>query len=459
MAATEESKDSPLRSLSSFKSEIPGGDGLGAMDPKNSKSFHQYLDMVINGAVFLFIIVLLVLVICFLVAVELMIAFGVIMDVGVKKDSTLRALSATTLAILAFFVIEVTIRVFSLGAFIKKQKIEMFDIFIVTITFIIDLVLLASNIEGDSPGTRAITLIISFRLWRLCGIYNTGVSKAREQASSELQMEKYARNQAEIQADALQAQCDQQLKEIAHLRDYMRQHSLDPDSPKLGFPLDYRRRYTIAVDFDKADTVRVNDRVNSESSLASAIASLETSTKLESSGRGGAGGSGSRRGQRSDNPPSSSSSTSTPTVRPVQLNNLSKYNSHHTSRSTREGRSNPAYEIEIGEEAKEREGRRGGDRGEEDAEPTAVTGALEGITNLAFEDDRPGDEEMMEIGDGGEVVLPEGPSPSTNNNADDEAQLRLELDEIGRLSDAALLEELGGSSVTQDINGVPTTSL
>ena len=38
-----------------------------------------------------------------------------------------------------------------------------------------------------------------------------GVSKAREQASSELQMEKYARNQAEIQADALQAQCDQQL--------------------------------------------------------------------------------------------------------------------------------------------------------------------------------------------------------------------------------------------------------
>ena len=52
-------------------------------------------------------------------------------------------------------------------------------------------------------------------------------------------------------------------KEIAHLRDYMRQHSLDPDSPKLGFPLDYRRRYTIAVDFDKADTVRVNDRVNS----------------------------------------------------------------------------------------------------------------------------------------------------------------------------------------------------
>lgn len=36
-------------------------------------------------------------------------------------------------------------------------------------------------------------------------------------------------------------------------------------------------------------------------------------------------------------------------------------------------------------------------------------------------------------------------------DADDEAQLRLELDEIGRLSDAALLEELGGSSVTQDI--------
>ena len=50
-------------------------------------------------------------------------------------------------------------------------------------------------------------------------------------------------------------------KEIAHLRDFMRQHSLD--SPKIGYPLDYRQRYTIAVDFDKADTVRVNDRVNS----------------------------------------------------------------------------------------------------------------------------------------------------------------------------------------------------
>nr|XP_054755835.1 uncharacterized protein LOC129261827 [Lytechinus pictus] len=125
MATTEESKDSPLRSLSSFKSEIPGGDGLGAMDPKHSKSFHQYLDMVVNGAVFLFIVVLLVLVICFLVAVELLIAFSVIMDGSVKKESTLRALSATTLAILALFVIEVTIRVFSLGAFIKKQKIEV----------------------------------------------------------------------------------------------------------------------------------------------------------------------------------------------------------------------------------------------------------------------------------------------------------------------------------------------
>lgn len=63
-------------------------------------------------------------------------------------------------------------------------------------------------------------------------------------------------------------------KEIAHLRDYMRQHSLDPDSPKLGFPLDYRRRYTIAVDFDKADTVRVNDRVNSGKKESTPLAPL-----------------------------------------------------------------------------------------------------------------------------------------------------------------------------------------
>lgn len=354
-----------------------------------------------------------------------------------------------------FFVIEVTIRVFSLGHIIKKQKLEIFDIFIVSITFIIDLVLLASKIEEKNPGTKAITFLISFRLWRICGIYNSGITKARAQASSELQTEKYARNQAEIQADALQAQCDQQLKEIAHLRDYMRQHSLDPDSPKMGFPPDYRHRYTIAVDFDKADTVRVNDRVNSESSLASAIANLESSTRSEPPVRGG--GSGIRRGQRLDNPVSSS--TSSPTLRAAQLNNLST--TPTTSHLSREGNSNSAYDIEIGEEAREREGTSGERRGTEDVDSPAVTGALEGITNLGFEDDHSGDGgEMVETGDDQvEDMLPEGPSPSTNNNADDEAQLRLELDEIRRLSDAALMEELGSASVTQDINGVPTTSL
>ncbi|XP_072166807.1 uncharacterized protein [Diadema setosum] len=439
MASTVESKDSPLRSLSSFKSEIPGGDALGSMDAENSaKSFHQYLNSVINGAVFLSVIVILVLFICIIVSVELLISLNGCSLEDAKREEVKTALSATTLAFLALFLVEVTVRVLSLGLLkIKQHKLELFDVVVVTVTFVIDLALLASGVEDNKSWCKATTYIISLRLWRVYGIYATGVNKAREGAIAELQTVKYARNQAEIQADALQSQCDQQLKEIAHLRDFLRQHNLEPDSPKMMFPPDYRHRYTIAVDFDKADTVRVNDRVNSESSLASAIANLELISETDQRervptiGGGGTGGQGAHQGHS----PSSLASTSAGRS-PAHQNILGTTQvSGHPPRGS--------FDIEIGEEARET-----GARGD----------GMKGITNPAFDPEE--DEEEEEDGDHtmeGPSDVPEGVSPSTNNNADDEAQLKLELEEIQRLSQEAL-EQLELTS-THEINGVPTTSL
>lgn len=273
----KDATDSPMRSLSSFKDEIPGGE---FPPPKSdgedaNKSFREFLDSIINSAPFHITMLLLMFGHCFLLTAEVLLA--VRETTGGSDDSIINALASTCLAFLSFFVLEVTLRVFSTGCRIFKRRLEVFDILVVVTAFILDVVVFAANIKYD--WCRALSYLILLRCWRFYGIYYAEVKRIHNDMRTDIEMAKYGRRQAETQADALQSERDAQLKEIFHLREFLHQHSLDPDSKmpdcvQSHSPNRNQPGYSRTVSIDRAETMREETRLYPAYSEESAISSI-----------------------------------------------------------------------------------------------------------------------------------------------------------------------------------------
>ncbi|XP_038077656.1 uncharacterized protein LOC119745404 isoform X2 [Patiria miniata] len=415
------------------------------------KRCHQHLDQFINSIPLHVSALVLNAANCFIVASELLFSYDMIAVAPDDKKMVLSALSASSLAILSLFLLEVVVRVFSMGAHFRRRKLEIFDACVVLLTFIPDLVFFVIQLQDNYiwyPFTRAFSFIVALRMWRCWGILRGEKKRVREESACELEMEKYARRQAEAQADALQAQCDQQLKEIAYLRDFLHQNNLDPDTTKLDFVPNYRTSASIsssAIDYDKADTLRVNGKLSKDASLdsiASSTKDLATSISstqniysepptLSSSAPSGspALSSSLQHGNHANEQFASAAS------RQIVQEAISEVR-QETSSPSHEGLSNAGF-IHDGE------GQSGG------LSTVTERRALEdemnrGVTNLAFEGDT-------------QEPCSSGSSVKTDSEGESEAQLRIELDEIRRLSDEALQSELATN--TTEVDGVPTTSL
>ena len=104
-----------------------------------------------------------------------------------------------------------------------------------------------------------------------------------------------------------------------------------------------------------------------------------------------------------------------PLFNTINCNLLSQPNSGATPVSSNvevEGHNNLAFEIEVGEEAKEHGGGEGS--GEDISHSPRDSGRMEGITNPAFEDDHSGEENEAEPRSDG--MLEDGVIPSNNNS-------------------------------------------
>ncbi|XP_033634359.1 uncharacterized protein LOC117295744 [Asterias rubens] len=423
MAADDRSSEkpsSPLRSLRSFQSEIPVAMTMEDTTTKHhhAKSFHQHLDHFINSIPLHVTVFVLVTGNCFIVAGELLLSYNMLQNVT-DREKILDTLSSCSLGILSIFVLEVVVRIFSTGAHFRRRKFEIFDACVVLLTFVLDLVFYVSNVQTTNPFTRAFSLLIILRLWRSGGILRREKKRIREETACELQMEKYARRQAEAQADALQVQCDQQLKEIAYLRNFLHQNNLDPDTTKLDFLPNYRASASIttsAIEWDKADTLRVNGKLSKDPSLDS-IASMSSMKDPASTS--------STQNIYSQPPTTISDTPSTPALTTVE--------SHPTTNETKpslipsEGQSNEGY------------------MSDEDRGASSRVNMEGGSVNMAFEEDSSPQNGHNESG-------------SRTDSDGGEAQLRIELEEIRRLSEEALQSELSSSN-TMEVDGIPTTSL
>ncbi|XP_072037746.1 uncharacterized protein [Amphiura filiformis] len=461
---------SPLRSLSSFKSEL----GLQMEDPAESgpKSFHQYLDLIINGIPLQSLVLLLVCLDCLLVSSELLLSFNMIDNVSIEaNEEMVGALSATSLAIVSLFVLEVVTRIFTYGTVFRKHNFEVFDSLVVFITFLLDLIFFVSGLEDVHPELRALTFLIILRLWRFYGIYHVEINRAKEDAACDLQMEKYARRQAEAQSDILRNNCDQQLKEIAYLRDFIRQHSLDPsDSLKseLITPVSSPLPTLTDIHYDKTDTLRANGRLSQDTSIDD---STSSPTKERSS-------------SIADNNENPSSSPPSPPSSPAKSRSSTDKFGSLASRESVPHEHITEVKVHIANEteiyvAKEDNGcytNKGFEDGgsinslqdsvlasvdQESIASTAMrTDGTGSYTNPAFELESSITRQDSGVGHETQMYRPLKRKESSEKD-EDEKMLRLELDEIRRLSEEALKSELAlmANNTITDENGIPTTSL
>ncbi|XP_022099646.1 uncharacterized protein LOC110984124 isoform X2 [Acanthaster planci] len=419
------------------------------------KRCHQHLDQFINSIPLHVSALILVLADCFIVVSELLFSYNMIMNVQADdKTMVLLALSSTSLAIVSLFLLEVVVRIFSMGAHFRRRKMEIFDVVVVVVTFVADLVFFVIHLQDEGTNTfpfaRAFSFLVALRLWRCWGILRGEKKRVREETACELDMERYARRQAEAQADVLQAQCDQQLKEIAYLRDFLHQNNLYPDTTKLDFVPNYRTSASIsssAIDYEKADTLRVNGKLSKDASLDSIASSAkELATSLSSSQN------------IYSEPPTLSSG-------PLSSSPAPSVSSHHrdegptsedfASRTSREIVQEAVAEVQQKMSPSKRGGLSNAGFTPDEEGQSSNAGVAErrgvdgeenrGTTNLAFEGDTP------------EPCSPAN-SEKTDSEGESEAQLRIELDEIRRLSEEALRNELASSNTTE-VDGIPTTSL
>ncbi|XP_071964645.1 uncharacterized protein [Antedon mediterranea] len=226
---SEKTHQSPLKSLSSFRSEIMD---MQLHDPGEGPSRKQSaLENIMNSIIIQVAVLLLVFICIVATTTELLVELGIIQvrSDGLDMETLLEALSATTLSILSVFIVEVLLRLIGMGASFFKSKLEIFDVAIVLIAFILDLVFHVCGVNEEYPGTIAASNLIVLRCWRFYGIIHSELLRMRRIVREEMDMERYARRQAEAQADALQSQYDQQLKEITQLRDVLRQNEIDPE--------------------------------------------------------------------------------------------------------------------------------------------------------------------------------------------------------------------------------------
>ncbi|PIK43708.1 hypothetical protein BSL78_19442 [Apostichopus japonicus] len=156
---------------------------------------------------------------------------------------------------------------------------KVFDIAVVVTSIVLDVVVFAGNLGTEYKWTRALSYLIILRCWRLYGVYYAEYIKIHNDLRTDIEMAKYGRRQAETQADALQSERDAQLKEIFHLREFLRQHSLDPnflvgDGMHSSSPVHDYHGYGRAVSIDRAETMREESRLYPAYSEESAISSI-----------------------------------------------------------------------------------------------------------------------------------------------------------------------------------------
>lgn len=126
-----------------------------------------------------------------------------------------------SLALLTFFMVELTLKLFAYRLEFFKHKFEVFDGIVVVVSFVLDIAYIYNEDAFDAMG-----FLILLRLWRVARIINGILVAVENRAHHKLEKMQESNNRLVQQVTELQEQKATMEKEISRLRALLNQHNI-----------------------------------------------------------------------------------------------------------------------------------------------------------------------------------------------------------------------------------------
>ncbi|XP_063081678.1 voltage-gated hydrogen channel 1 isoform X1 [Cavia porcellus] len=164
-----------------------------------------------------------VIIICLVVLDALLVLAELILDLKIIKPDKYAAkvFHWMSIAILAFFMIEISFKIFVFRLEFFHHKFEILDTVVVVISFILDIVLLFQEHQFEALG-----LLILLRLWRVARIINGIIISVKTRSERQLLRLKQMNIQLATKIQHLEFSCTEKEQEIERLNKLLRKHGL-----------------------------------------------------------------------------------------------------------------------------------------------------------------------------------------------------------------------------------------
>lgn len=174
-------------------------------------------------------------------------------ETGSSHDKESKELTAAlvlhymSLSIVTLFLIEISLKIVAFGLEFFKSKLEVFDAFVVVISFVLDL--LSLLLEEKFAGLQ---LLILLRLWRIVRVINGVILSVETSAEKKIEAQKRLREELELELEKFRRYCSAQEKEIEMLRNELQNHGITiDDGIALEKPSYPRNRLDVVVEVNK----------------------------------------------------------------------------------------------------------------------------------------------------------------------------------------------------------------
>ncbi|XP_065640260.1 voltage-gated hydrogen channel 1 isoform X1 [Hydra vulgaris] len=195
--------------------------------PLNNKSdvnktacIRKKLGFVIHHHNFQIIICLLVLLDIAIVVTEIMLE-SVNNNDNHKVEKAEKILHYVSLSILTLFMLELVIKIFAMGIEFFKQKFEIFDGLVITISFFLDIFLSSGGLKFG------VEFLIILRLWRITRVISGIISSIKKTAAEKERKLAAEKEAIETENKMLLQQINTQKDEIRFLKELLNKSGID----------------------------------------------------------------------------------------------------------------------------------------------------------------------------------------------------------------------------------------
>uniref|UniRef100_A0A9L0SDK3 Voltage-gated hydrogen channel 1 n=1 Tax=Equus caballus TaxID=9796 RepID=A0A9L0SDK3_HORSE len=166
-----------------------------------------------------------VIIICLVILDALLVLAELILDLKIieadKNNYVPRVFHYMSLAILTFFMTEVSLKIFVFRLEFFHHKFEILDAVVVVVSFVLDIVLIFREHEFEALG-----LLILLRLWRVARIINGIIISVKTRSERQLLRLKQMNIQLAAKVQHLEFSCSEKEQEIERLNKLLQQHGL-----------------------------------------------------------------------------------------------------------------------------------------------------------------------------------------------------------------------------------------